>query len=408
MRLSFILQVAKKEIVSTLRDRRAIVSSLLIPLLILPFVMLGLPLLLGGLFQREQSNVTEIAVTGLEYLPPELKTELEAQNISFSETSNLEALVRDGEYQVALSIPEGFNDKLESGEKVSLTLISKTGNLRSELNASKIGEAVSKFSQAIVTQRLSAAGLSAEILEPIGVETLDASSDAERSSGQLAWLIPFFIAMWTLTGGQVTALDATAGEKERGTLESLLVSPVRRVEVVVGKFLSTLTFGLSASVMAILGYLLGGALLRSIFLKQLDEGAEEVVQILGGSLQTTPLSIILLLLSALLLASLISALLISITMFARTYKEAQSYVAPLSFVMIIPAIGLQFSDFFGTNIIVYLVPILNALVLMDDIVKGQVAFLPLLATWASLIGFSVLFLDFAFRNFRREGVIFRT
>ncbi len=403
-----VFHVARKEILSTLRDRRAMVSSLLIPLLILPFMMLGLPLLLGGLFEREQTSITEIATIGLSYLPAELKTELETQNISFVEAQDLETLVKDGKYQVALDIPKSFSTQLEAGEKASLTLISKAGNLRSELNASKIQDAVSKFSEGIVTKKLESAGLSADVLEPITINNLDASSEAERSSGQLAWLIPFFIAVWTLAGGQVTALDATAGEKERGTLEALLVSPVRRIEVVLGKFLATLTFGLSASVMAILGYVLGGALLRSLFLKRLGDGAEEIVQVLGGSLQTTPLSILLLLMSALLLASLISALLISITMFARTYKEAQSYVAPLSFVMIIPAVGLQFSDFFGTNIFVYLVPILNALVLMDDIVKGQVAFLPVIATWASLIAFSALLLDFAFRSFKREGVIFRT
>ena len=408
MRLKLVFHIARREILSALRDRRAMVSSLLIPLLILPLIMLGLPLLLGSLFEREQSSISEIAVTGLDYLPADLKTSLEAQNIRFVETHDLETLVRDGAYQVALAIPEDFIRRLEAGEKANLTLISKAGNLRSELNAAKIESAIDSYSQGIISNRLNAAGLSADVLEPIAVSTLDASSDAERSSGQLAWLIPFFIAVWTLAGGQVIALDATAGEKERGTLEALLVSPVRRIEVVVGKFLATLAFGLAASVMAIIGYVLGGALLRSLFLNRLGEDAEEIVQVLGGSLATTPLAIFLLLITALLLASLISSLLLSISMFARTYKEAQSYVAPLSFVMIIPAIGLQFSDFFGSNIIVYLIPILNALILMDDVVKGQVTLLPVLASWVSLLGFSTLLLDFAFRSFKREGVIFRT
>ncbi len=403
-----VFHVALKEILSTLRDRRAIISSLLIPLLILPVVMLGLPLLLGGLFEREQSTVSEIGIEGLSYLPESLKENLEAQNIAFVEATDLENLVREGDFQVALSIASDFQTKLANQEKAELTLYSKRGNLRSELNASKIADAVNSYSASIIQERLELVGLSQEDLEPISVITTDASSEAERSSGQLAWLIPFFIAVWTLAGGQVTALDATAGEKERGTLESLLVSPVRRVEVVVGKFLATLTFGLAASVMAIVGYIVGGVVLRGLFLNRLGDDAGELVAIMGGSLQTTPLSIVLLLLSALLLAALIAALLISITTFARTYKEAQSYVAPLSFIMIIPAIGLQFSDFFGTNILVYCIPIMNALILMDDIVKGQAALLPVLVTWASLAAFSVLLLDFAYRSFKREGVIFRT
>jgi len=106
-----VFHVALKEILSTLRDRRAIISSLLIPLLILPVVMLGLPLLLGGLFEREQSTVSEIGIEGLSYLPESLKENLEAQNIAFVEATDLENLVREGDFQVALSIASDFQTK---------------------------------------------------------------------------------------------------------------------------------------------------------------------------------------------------------------------------------------------------------------------------------------------------------
>src|SRR5690606_39668933 len=113
------------------------------------------------------------------------------------------------------------------------------------------------------------------ILEPVTIQTVDASTSRERSSGQLSWLIPFFIAIWTLAGGQMTAIDATAGEKERGTLESLLVAPVRRSEVVVGKWLATMTFGLTAALAAIAGYLVGGMVMRNAFLPRMGaEGGE--------------------------------------------------------------------------------------------------------------------------------------
>src|SRR5690606_10585200 len=127
------------------------------------------------------------------------------------------------------------------------------GNMRSELNVGKVQQAVAGYQQSLVAERLGRAGLDPSILQPVTVAMVDASSAAERSSGQLSWLIPFFIAIWPLTGGQMTAIDATAGEKERGTLEVLLVAPVRRSEVVVGKFIATLTFGLTAAIMAIVG-----------------------------------------------------------------------------------------------------------------------------------------------------------
>lgn len=410
MRPKMIWVVASKELLSTFRDRRAIVSSLLIPLLVLPLLMLGLPLALGGLFEREQSNVSEIAVAGLEYLPAELRVLLEQQSISITETKNPESsptLVQEDKYSVALNVPATFSQDLEQN-KANIQLYSKVGNVRAELIASKVQDAVDTFRTNIVAERLKQAGLDERVLEPVTVKTIDASSQAERSSGVLAWLIPFFIAVWALAGGQVAAIDATAGEKERGTLEPLLTSPVRRAEVVIGKFLATLTFGLIASLMAIVGYVVSGLLLRQLFANQLGESGDVIVSTLGGSLDVSPLSLLVLVLTALFLAALIASLLIGITMFARSFKEAQSYVAPLSFLFILPAIGLQLADFFGNNPFVYLVPILNALLLMNDTVKGRQEFLPILFTWLSLLAFTALLLDFAYRSFRRESVIFRT
>ena len=400
-------RVAFKEILSTLRDQRAILSNLIIPLIVLPVIMLGLPLLLGGLFQREQTSVTSVGVQGEANLPPALKALLEKQNVQLTTVANPETAVRDGTVAVAIGVPDGFASSVASGHGADLTVYSKKGNMKSELNAGKVQQAVGAYTQQLVAARLQAAGLDPSILQPVHVTSVDASSAAEKSSGQLSWLIPFFIAIWTLTGGQMTAIDATAGEKERGTLEALLVAPIRRSEVVIGKFLATLTFGLSAAVMAIVGYVVGGAILGSVFQPRLGAQASDMVQVMGGSLDISLPSILLLLVSALLLAATIAALLLGITLFARSFKEAQSYVAPLSFLLILPAVGLQFKDLLGFGEGVYLVPIFNALVLMDDIVKGTAAAGHVLTTWLTLLVVIALLLAFAYRNFRREGVIFR-
>src|SRR5690606_28910412 len=197
-----------------------------------------------------------------------------------------------------LVVPEGFAAAVAQGEAADVTLLAKLGNMRSELNASKVQEALGSYQQQVVAERLGAVGLDPAILQPVNVQRVDASSAAERSSGQLSWLIPFFIAIWTLTGGQMTAIDATAGEKERGTLESLLVAPVRRSEVVAGKFIATMVFGLSAAIAAIAGYLLGGVAMRSIFLPRLGDDAESIVSVMGGGYAVDAGSVLLMLVSA--------------------------------------------------------------------------------------------------------------
>jgi sodium transport system permease protein len=400
--------VARKEILSTIRDRRAIISNLLIPVLLLPTIMLGLPLVLGGLFQREQASQTPVAIEGAAHLPSELREAIEAQRADITETDDALTLVRDDEVAAALQVPEGFEARVAAGEAPQLSVVRKTGNLESELAAGKLNDAISSYRRGIVTDRLEEAGLDPSVLEPLRVERLDASRPEERSSGQLAWLIPFFIAVWALAGGQMTALDATAGEKERGTLEALLVAPVRRVEVVAGKFLATLMSGLSAAFMAIVGVLVGGALMRRVFLPRLGEEATEMVAVMGGSLSVSLSGLWVLLGSAVLLAAAVAALLIAVAMFARSFKEAQSYVAPMTFLLIIPAMALQFADLLDLGQRVYLVPLMNVMVLMDDVLGGSVRALDVLAAWATMALLVVALLAFALRNFRREGVIFRT
>lgn len=191
-------------------------------------------------------------------------------------------------------------------------------------------------------------------------------------------------------------------------MEVLLVTPIRRVEAVMGKFLATLTFGLSAAVAAIVGYLLGGVLMRSVFLPRLGAEAEEMVQVMGGTISITFQSLGLLIVSAVLLAAAVAALLLAIAMFARSFKEAQSYIAPLSFVFILPILFLQFRDLIGGGDLIYRIPVVNVLVLMDEAIKGNATPSAIATTWLTMLVLVALFLIFALRNFRRENVIFRT
>jgi sodium transport system permease protein len=408
MRWSFVRRIAAKEILSTLRDHRAIVSNLVIPLLLLPVMMLGLPLLMGGLFERETTTVTELAVQGTEHLPAELAAAIEAQAAVVVAVDDAEAAVRADEYPAGLIVTPGFADAVAGGGRAEVVIVVKEANLRAELNAGKLRSAVDAYRRAVVAERLVDAGIDPAVLEPVAVSTLDASTAAERSSGQLAWLIPFFIAIWTLTGGQMTAIDATAGEKERGTLEVLLVTPVRRGEVVFGKFLAVVTFGLSAALMAIVGFVLGGTVLRRLFLPLIGQEGGEMAAMMGGTLTITPTTIVLLVVSSVLMAAVVAALLMSVTLFARSFNEAQTYVAPMSFLLIVPAIALQFKDLIGTGAFVYWIPVYNVMILMDDAVKGAARLAPILTTWGVMAALIAALLAFAYANFKREDVLFRT
>ncbi len=408
MRPKMIGLIVRKEILSTFRDRRAIVSNLLIPLLLMPVVMMGLPLLMGGIFASQATSDTEIAVQGSENLPESLSAFLSASNLSLVETEDVLAAVRSSDYGAGMVVPDDFTSQLDADAQPELQIFSRPSSMGSDLDASKVTAAVAGWQQTLVQERLSAAGIDPQVLTPVTISRVDASTDQQRSAGMLGWIIPFFIAIWSLAGGQMTAIDATAGEKERGTMESLLVAPIRRSEVVVGKWLATSTFGLLAATAAIVGYLIGSGIMTSVIAPRLGEGSEEVLTMMGGSMAVTPGVIVELLISSALLAGLIGALLIAIAMFARSFKEAQSYVAPLSFLLILPAVGLQFRDFLDVGAWINAVPILGSLLTMYDTVTGASNATGLLYSWVGTGVAVVLLLLFAYRNFKREGVIFRS
>lgn len=407
MRLKTVWQLAAKEILSTFRDRRALISNIAIPLVLMPVFMLGMPLLLGNLFEKEAVNLTPVAVEGLAGMPEGMLSLLEAGFLDLQETADAEAAVRERDVQAGLVVPAGFAGDLAAGRAPDLVMYTLLGNMQSELAASKLEAAVGMYRQQLVEERVAAAGLEKAALEPLRLITRDASSEQQRSSGMLGWMIPFFIAMWALMGGQMTAIDATAGEKERGTMEVLLVTPVSRFEVVIGKWVATLVFGLLATFAAVSGYLLGGAAAKR-FLQGDGDGGASFAAVMGGSLKITPQVAAELLLSAVLLTGFIAALLLFIAIFARSFKEAQSYVGPLSLVLVVPAVGMQFRDFFDIGLTLYAVPILNALLAMYDTVQGSSHWDALLVTWGSTLLYTVVLLFLAWQNFRREGVIFRT
>ena len=234
MRWGRVMDVARKEVLSTIRDHRALVSNILLPLILLPVIMLGMPLLLGGLFEREATTVTQLGVAGAENMPATLRAAIEAQNVELVPVADPEAAVRDDEVPAAIAVPERFAEEIAAGGKAEVRIYGKSGNMRSELNASKLQAAVSAYQRSVVAERLGAEGLDPSILEPVAVTQVDASTEAERSSGMLSWLIPFFIAIWTLTGGQMTAIVAIAVVMVRVSLLWMMVGRVRRCEVLLG------------------------------------------------------------------------------------------------------------------------------------------------------------------------------
>ncbi|MEF2279695.1 ABC transporter permease [Deinococcus sp. YIM 134068] len=414
MRPSLVWQVAARDLLSTLRDRRTLAGTVLIPLLLIPLFTLGLPLLVGRLVGGQAQERQRVGVVGT--LPAALRSALTRDErtpdgtvtrsgVELVPVGDAEAAVQSGEVDAALRAPSSLPSRAGEGSG-TLEVYAKLGNLRAQTGAfAKVQDVVEAYNRDLTVSRLRALGLGAETLTPVTLRPIDASPEGERRGGQLAFLIPLLMLNFILTGAMATALDATAGEKERGTLESLLVSPVRRSEVVAGKLLATTVTALVTACFSVLGFLASGLVARAALA---GAGApDELARSFGGQLALTAGSALALLAVVVSAALFISAVLIAISIYARSYKEAQTYVTPLSLAIVFPAVLLQFSDFLTLGSAPYALPLFGSMLAILDTVRGSLtAGHALAAIGANLLGALVLGL-LAWRSFGREEVIFR-
>ncbi len=408
LRPRMVWNVAWRDLLSTLRDRRTLTSTILLPLLVLPLLTLGMPLLMGSLMGGQVRETQKVGVIGT--LPPELRRTLTrseggGSGVRLQPVQDPIQAVRSGEVEAVIQVPRPLPTQAGNAQG-TLELYAKLGNLKSQTGAyAKVRSAVESYNRSLTGKRLTALGLSESVLTPVQVKSVDASPPQEKSAGVLAFLVPMLMLNFLLSGAMATALDSTAGEKERGTLESLLVSPVRRGEVVAGKLLATTLTALVTGVFSLLGFL-GTGLFAAALSKRTVMDAQ-AMQMIGGQLTLTLGSLAAMAVIVLSVALLISAVLIALSIYARSYKEAQTYVSPLSLLIVIPAVMLQFSDFLKAGDWLYATPLFGSMVAILDVVKGQITLQhTLAAVLANLVGTAVLGW-LAWRSFGREEVIFR-
>ncbi|UBV41460.1 ABC transporter permease [Deinococcus taeanensis] len=415
LRRALVWEITVRDLLSTLRDRRTLNATILMPLILIPLFTLGLPLMMGSLIGGQQQTRQQLGISG--ELPGGLRAALERDEtlpdgtvvragVDLVPVTDPLQAVQSGSVDAAVQASSPLPERAGDGTG-TLNIYAKLGNLRAQTGAySKVQDVLEAYNRQLTVQRLTSLGLSESTLTPVTLRPVDASSTQEQRSGQLAFLIPMLMMQFILAGAMATALDATAGEKERGTLESLLVSPVRRAEVVAGKLLATTLTALTSAAFSVAGFLLSGLAMRALQDRQ-PEASAAFTQGIGGQLSLSPSALLSLLGTAASTAVLISALLITVGIYARSFKEAQTYVAPITMLIVIPAVMLQFADFLHSGPGLYAVPLIGGMVSILDTVRG--ALNPGHAALAFAVNLlaALTLCALALRSFSREEVIFR-
>ena len=300
--------VFAKEMVDALRDRRTLVVVLLSSVLLGPLVLIALSGLVANFEARAEKR--EVFVLGIEHAPS-LRNFLERQSSVVREApTDYESQLRTAVLgDPVVVVPADFEIALVRGEMPALELVSDSANKQAESGAGRVQRLLQAFGRERASVSLALRGVSADLLEPLEVQERDLASTQTRAT-QLTGMLPFFVLMAVLYGALSAALDTTAGERERGSLEPLLMNPTDPLALVLGKWGAVATVAMLIAVLSCFSFLPAQWLLRSDTLQALFQfGVREALMFL---------------LVLLPFAAALSAVLMAVAIRCKSVKEAQA------------------------------------------------------------------------------------
>jgi sodium transport system permease protein len=392
--MSALFIVCRKEIVETLRERRTLLSLLLGPL----FGPILFAVLINMTVSRNLTSldeVLEVPVLGAERAP-NLIAQLRARSIEplakhdVVDVEDAARRVATGEFDVVLVVDEAFGENFGTDRTARVALVFDRSKNRAASRVGRLRGAIDAYGQQIGVLRLVANGADPGLLRPLVVDELDVSTPASRSALMLG-VLTYFLLFATLTGGLHLAIDTTAGERERKSLEPLLTLPVSRASVLVGKMTATVCYMLASLALTLLAFTIA---LRQLPLEQI--GMSSNFDVATAALAFALLAPF---------APLGAALMTTVASFTKTYREAQTY---LTFVLLVPTLPLAFATMLNIEPEPKLmwIPSLSQHLLITTLIKDQ----PLNASFVAIsvvstLVFGALLGWLAVRLYRREAIL---
>ena len=418
MRTPNFLLVFSREIRDQLRDRRTLFTIVVLPMLLYP--LMGTTFTQVAQFKREHAS--RIWVIGTQYLPEEPPL---VQGDRFA-TSLLPADERDrirllthvpdepaeqaarraiarGLCDAVLVIPPGMNVRLADlaetppSETPQPKLIGDTTSERSRLALLRVERVLNRWREQLVERKLEQKELSPALVRPFSIQGVDAATPERKRSFGWSKILPFVAFLWALTGAFYPAIDMCAGEKERGTLETLLVSPASRLDIVFGKLLAVMSFSLGTCLLNLVGFAITGLLV----LPRLQAGGTALFgappwEMLGW-----------LVVALIPISALFSAVALALASFARTSKEGQYYLMPVLFICL-PLMTFALLPGVSLTLATSLIPLTGVILWLRAVLEGRFAEVVWFLIPLSAVTFTACWIAirWAVRQFHSESVLF--
>ena len=387
------LTVFFKEILDNLRDRRTLTSALIMGPIFGPVLFAFVINLSIDRALDDAESTMELPVVGQEHAP-NLMRFLESRNIEIIEgpadPAGAADAVKTGAHDVVLVVPPTFGEQLADTIPARVELYSDEANSQGEKEARRARNALHAYNQQLAAIRLSARGVNPRVLSPINVDNIDVSTPSGRSAMLLGMMSYFFIFA-LLMGGMYLAIDTTAGERERGSLEPLLALPVTRGQLILGKIMAACVFMAASLILSLMSFYV---VLKFMPLEQLGMTPNFGLPVVAAAF--------LLLLPFILLGASLMTLVAS---FTKSYKEAQTW---LSAVLIAPTLPILVVSILTLRpqVEFMFVPSLSQHLILVDMVKNEpLNGLHIAISVCSTLALGALLTWICARLYRREGLL---
>ena len=398
-------QVYLKELTELMRDKKTLVFVILLPIFIFPVIFAVMGLVLSSTTSKAMQEEHRYVIVNSDQAPDFAEKVFYHKNfkqVSSDKTTEAELIdaIRNDELDVAIIIPADFAAQRQQVEQSKWQIIynqSSQFDFMYRYFSEMMSEYNEQLQRAALTQlNVDPAKLSA-IIKPVDVQKVDTAAKRENIGEKFGAIIAYILIPLCLLGASYPAIDMGAGEKERGTLETLLICPISRTNIVLGKFLTVLTTGLIGALITVASFGIWGALIGSM-------GGMDVVKEAMSAIAVTELVLIFSLLLP--ISAVFAALLLAISIYARTFKEAQNYISPLSIMIFLPLVAAMMPGV-ELNSKTALVPIMNVALAIKELIKGTADYMMLALIFGSTLVLAAAAIGFCVHWFQQEKVLFR-
>ena len=393
------LTIAKKEVIDISRDRRTIIMMVVVPLFLIPVLLGTVFKITKSMAEKASEKQLKVQIYGQEYAPDLYQAFADMDKVIILDqipTDSIQSYIQQEFLDVAIHVDSDYKVNIAKNGQAKIRIQFK-GTDSFGITKDRINGVLKKFENQIVSERMDRLNLKPEVVRAYNINYEDVASRQEKFGKIAGGWFPYVFIIFGFMGAMYPALDLGAGEKERGTLETILSSPASRLDIVLGKFLVVL---LAAFLTAFLA--LGG---MAVGIQRIPDIPPEVLIVINEVLNPKTIGLIMTL--VLPVAAFFSAMLLGLSIYARSFKEAQSIVAPLNIVIIFPAVigtlpGMEL------NAITSLIPVLNVSLASKDIIAGVINPLYMAEVYISLFGFAGLAIFWCVKMFNWEKTIFRS